>query len=267
MTKSLEILYVVQNAKPCARIMVYEDELDKVRDFLTKNKLNYIISNFKVIKQTLQSDFYSDKSIKIQKNAPEKGHFLVYISKNMEVAEKAKLAEEKNQHYGLGLILGYPACCCEFFEKNFDDNDSDLTLKTLRNSKGYVFPFCTNIAARHFDVALLSHFPHSFDCKESIEIAKKNLDIINKHSNKLAVMFSEIFKGVVIYTIDEGIFLLRRYEKINDEVIYSNILSTTKSKLYFLLNSNNKLKIIDKNNFIVNDVNIHGEKFGAMVFV
>jgi len=37
--------------------------------------------------------------------------------------------------------------------------------------------------------------------------------------------------------------------------------------LFITGNSNNKLKIIDKNNFIVNDVNIHGEKFGAMVFV
>ena len=55
-------------------------------------------------------------------------------------------------------------------------------------------------------------------------------------------------------------------EKIEDNLIYSDVLSTTKNKLYYLLSSNKKLKIIDKNNFIVNDINIHGNNYGIMIF-
>jgi len=264
--KSLEVLYVIEGIKPCARILVFEDEIDKIVDFLNQNQVYTAISDFKVLKQNAKSEFYSDSSIKIQKNAAEKGHFFVYLSKSEKIAQKAKLIEEKNAHKELGLILGYPECCCEFFEKNFNKQNTDLTLKILENSNGYEFPFYNNIAARHFDVALLSHFPHSFECAPSIEIAKNNLKIIKKHLPQLADLFIRTLQCMVIYTIEEGIFLLRKYEKIDGKIIYGDILTTTKSKLYFLLSSNKKLSIIGKNNFVVSDVNIKGQPYGAMIF-
>ena len=266
-TKSLEALYVIEENKPCARILVFEEELNKIIDFLDKNNLYNAVSDFKVIKQNVQSEFYSDKSIKISKNSAEKGYFFVYISKNGKTAEKAKIMEEKNNHMGLGLTLGFPKCCCEFFENSFDGKNADLTLNALENSDGYEFSFYNNIAARHFDVSLLSHFPHSFECKPSIDIAKNNLRAINKHSKQLAAMFSGILHGAVVYTMDEGIFLLKKCERINNEIIYGDVLSTAKSKLYFLLNSNKKLEIIDKNNFAVGDVNIKGKNCGIMIFI
>lgn len=265
-TKSLEVLYVIEGIKPCARILVFEGELDKIKKFLLHEEIFFQISDFKVVKQNMQSEFYSDKSIKIQKNTHFAGYFFVYISKDKKIAAQAKAAEEKNNHVGLGLILGYPKCCCEFFEKNFSEENSDLTLKILNSSSGFEFPFCSNIAARHFDVSLLSHFPHSFHCKPSIEIAKNNLNIIKKFSRETAEFFSNILNSAVIYTMDEGIFLLRRHEMNGNQMIYGDVVSTAKSKLYFLVSSNNKLKIIDKNNFFVNSVGISGEKFGVMVF-
>lgn len=265
-TKSLEVLYVMEDARPCARILAFEDELDKVINFLNENKLKCSISDFKAIKQNIQSEFYSDKSIKIPKNDSRKGYFFVYISKDKNKAEKARIAEGNNNHLELGLVLGYPECCCEFFAKNFDEKNSDLTLKILNNSNGFEFPFYNDIAARHFDVSLLSHFPHNFSCKPSIGIAKNNLMILQKHSKQLAGMFSNILKSAVIYTMEEGIFLLRKYKKENDELIYSDVVSTAKSKLYFLVSSNNKLRIIDKNNFFVNDINLRGDKYGIMIF-
>ena len=264
--KSLEVLYVIEGIKPCARILVFEDEIDKIVDFLNQNQVYTAISDFKVLKQNAKSEFYSDSSIKIQKNAAEKGHFFVYLSKSEKIAQKAKLIEEKNAHKELGLILGYPECCCGFFEKNFNKQNTDLTLKILENSNGYEFPFYNNIAARHFDVALLSHFPHSFECAPSIEIAKNNLKIIKKHLPQLADLFIRTLQCMVIYTNEEGIFLLRKYEKIDGKIIYGDILTTTKSKLYFLLSSNKKLSIIGKNNFVVSDVNIKGQPYGAMIF-
>ena len=175
--------------------------------------------------------------------------------------------EENNNHKELGLLLGYPKCCCEFFQKNFNENNTDLTLKILKNSNGYEFLFYSNIAARHFDVSLLSHFPHSLECKPSIEIAKNNFKTIKKYSEQLAAMFSGILHGVVIYTVEEGVFLLRKYEKIDDGIVYGDVLTTSKSKLYYLIASNKELKIVDKNNFVINDVNIKGDNYGVMVFI
>ncbi len=265
-TKSLEVLYVIEGAKPCARILVFENELKKASDFLGRHKINSAVSEFKVIKQTAQSEFYSDKSIKIPKDSPQKGYFSVYLSKNVSAAEKAKSAEEKNSHKELGLLLGYPECCCSFFENNFNEKNTDLTLRILGNSDGYVFPFYSNIAARHFDACLLSHFPHSFSCGPSIETAKSNLRIISGYSKQLAAMFSGILRRAAVYTDNEGIFLLKKQGGIGDEIIYSDVLTTAKSKLYFLLSSNKKLRIIGKNSFIAGDAAIEGKKYGVMVF-
>lgn len=264
--KSLEVLYVLEDAKPCARILVFEDELDKVIGFLNDKKIDSSVSDFKVLKQAAQSEFYSDKSVKISKNDKRKGYFFVYLSKKKKIAEKAKLMEEKNSHIELGLLLGYPKCCCEFFERNFNDKNTDLTLKSLENSYSYELPFHVNISARHFDVSLLSHFPHSFECAQSAGIAKNNLKIIQKHSEQLAAVFTGILHSVVIYTMEEGIFILRKYEKINDMIIYGDVLTTSKSKLYYLLSSNKELEILGKNSFLVNGVKIEGNSYGAMVF-
>ena len=264
--KSLEVLYVIEGIKPCARILVFEDELGKVMDFLNQNRISNAISDFRVLKQPAQNEFYSDKSIKIPKDDARKGYFFVYLSKNKETAEKAKLAEEKNNHIGLGLLLGYPECCCEFFDRNFSENSADLTLKTLENSDGFEFPFYTNIAARHFDVSLLSHFPHGFECEESIKTAKNNLGIIGKYSKQLTTMFTGILQSVVVYTMEEGISLLRKHEKIGSKIAYGDVLATAKGKLYYLLSSNKELKIISRNSFIVNNVKIEGNDYGIMLF-
>ena len=264
--KSLEVLYVMEDTKPCARIRVYEDDFEKVNGFLDEKSLHYSISDFKVLKQAIQSDFYSDKSIKVSKGDGRKGNFIFYISKGRINAEKAKTAESENDHFSLGIALGYPQCCCDFFGKNFDETHTDLTLKSLQNSDGIEFPFYNNIAARHFDVSLLGHFPHNFGCMPSIEIAKKNLEVIGKHSKQLAGEFSSVLQGAVIYTMEDGIFLLRKYEKTNDGILYWEVISTAKSKLYFLVSSNDKLRIIDKNDFFVNDVNIKGDNYGIILF-
>jgi len=264
--KSLEVLYVIEGVKPCARIIVFEDELGKVINFLNENNLNNAVSDFKVLKQAAQSEFYSDKSVKMPKDDARKGHLFVYLSKNKGAAEKAKLSEEKNNHIGLGLLLGYPECCCEFFERNFNGKNADLTLKALQNSNGLEFPFHTNIAARHFDVSLLSHFPHSFGCKQSIRIAENNLKIIQNHSKPLSAMFSGILPGAVVYTMEEGVFLLRHHEKAGSRIAYGGIMTTAKSKLYYLLSSNKEMNIISRNSFIVNDVKIEGNDYGIMLF-
>ena len=61
--------------------------------------------------------------------------------------------------------------------------------------------------------------------------------------------------------------LLRKYEKLGNAITYGDVLTTTKSKLYYLLSSNKKLKIINKNNFTVSEVNIKGKNYGVMVFI
>ena len=262
--KSLEILYVLENIKPCARILVYEDKLSNILDFLKSNDLGFSVSNFKLKKIFNENSFYSDKSVKIEKDSLEKGYFFVYISRIKELAEKAKAYEENNMHFELGMVLGYPKCCCEFFKKNFNENNADLTLETLRNSEGFEFPFYTNIAARHFDISLLSHFPCSFNCKFSIDMGIENLNLIKKHSGQLAETFENTMKNAFLYTKGNGVFLLKKFNEENNEIKFEKIIGTTKNELYNELNNIKKIKMINKNEIEINDKKI--SNIGMMLF-
>ena len=279
--KTLEILYVLENKKPAARILVNEDDLDSIIDFIKNNDLEYSLSNFK-LKKINSNSYYSDKSVKISKDSEEHGYFSVCISKIKELAEKANAYQENNMHLELGIVLGYPKCCCDFFKEQFNENNYDLTLSALENSEGYEFPFQTNIATRHFDISLLNHFPCNFNCKPSIEIAKENLGIIKNFSEQLHGSFINIMKCTVLYN-NNGVFLLNNYKilkksqgdflvpqkskifvEIKNELIFKNIVTTNKNNLYDLLIKNKKIGIIDKNKIKINNKEI--DDIGLMVF-
>ncbi|MBI2660727.1 hypothetical protein HYX09_00495 [Candidatus Woesearchaeota archaeon] len=269
--KSLDVLYVIGGVKPCSRILVHQDNLGTTIDFLNKNDIKTAVSDFKLLKQNEQSRFYSDKSIKIKNDDPRKGHFIAYLSKDNP--NEAKEAEEANNHIRLGIELGYPECCCEFFSDNFDENNADLTLDILKNSNGFEFHFYTNIAARHFDINLLSHFPCSFNCEKSIGMAKNNLELIKKHSIELANIFEKTLKNGVLYTKSDGIFILQDIKKTDNienknqiELIFNGVLTTTMNELFQLLQSNKKLELINKNKIRINGVAVEGEDKGFMVF-
>lgn len=264
--KSLEILYILEGIKPVARIMVKEENKQRIFDFFKENNLNYSISDFKVIKQD-KDKAYSDKGIKVSIDSKEKGYFFVYVSKDKEKAEEAKKLEAENKHKEFGILLGYPECCAEFFEKHYDEESkkqNDFTLSTLKNSDGFQFPFYTNIAPRHFDIALLNHFPCNFNCKDSIELAKKHLEIIQKHDKEAAEVIKGMLKGAIIYTETNGTFLLR-YPKLEyNRLYYKGVMGSVNNQLSESLKNAEYIEIVKKDRIILDNLEI--KNIGLMLF-
>lgn len=259
--KALEIIYVIEGAKPAARIMVKDDEFDKINGFLDKYKLNILKSDFKIRKD--DNGAYSDKGSKVNLN--EKGYYFVYISKSKEEAKKAKRLENKNNHIEMGIALGYPKCCCEFFDRNFlSEPKKDFTLATLRESDGYKFSFYNNIAARHFDIALLNHFPCTYNCEKSVEIAEKNLEVIKKYSSDWHLIFKGILNSAVLYTND-GIFLLRDFKLENNKLLFNNVMSTANNELYGKLKTIDFVEVVDKNKVKIGNEELRD--IGVMIFI
>src|SRR3989338_1437859 len=131
--KSLEILYVLEGAKPSARIMVSEKDEAQVEGFVSQKGLSYVKSNFKVVKQD-KDKVYSDKGLRVPIDSQTQGYFFAYISKDMEKSLRARELEEKGMHRELGLMLGYPSCCSQFFFERFSlesQRSNDFTLAAL----------------------------------------------------------------------------------------------------------------------------------------
>ena len=267
-TRSLEILYLLNNIKKIARLDANEIELEKIKEFCNKEKLHLEISDFKVVKI---SDEGKGKYANTVKRAPLNrlgdGLYHIYISKDETRVKFLKFLENKNDDGAVGRLLGYPKCCVDFFMKNKEKQQklqNDYILPALNNSEGFKFPFYNNYAARYFDVTLLSHFPHSFHCEESIKIAKSNLQCIKKYSEDLANKFEIALKSPLLYTENNGIFVFNDYKLNNNILEFNEVKSTVNNELLNLLNKSKKIEIIDKNKIKINDKTI--EDIGFMMF-
>lgn len=195
-TKALEMLYLWMDMKPVVRHGFYKGELEKVKEFCDKNNLALEVSQFKVILS--DKGKYSNKGEKVSADDPRDGMYFVYISKDKEKAILAATYELKNDHRGLGAMLGYPKCCIDAYVKSaplMAQGSNDFLKMTVKNSKEYRYPFLTNISRRSEDITLLNHFPCSFGCTESQEIAKRHFRFIKQKFPKLAIKMGETLRG------------------------------------------------------------------------
>ncbi len=267
-TRSLEILYLLNGIKKAVRLDANGAELEKIKDFCNEERLHLGISDFKVVKIADKGKGnYANIIKKVPLNYPIGGLYHIYISKDKNKSNFLKLLESKNDDEAIGKVLGYPECCIYFFMEGKEKQQklqNDYILPALNNSKGFKFPFYTNYTVRYFDVALLSHFPHSFDCMESMKIAKKNLECITKYSEELANRFVAMLKCPVLYTERNGIFIFKNHKFDNNILEFNEVKSTVNNELLNLLNKNKKIEIVDKNQIKLN--NIIYDNVGFMIF-
>jgi hypothetical protein len=194
--KSLEILMLQNELKDVVRHGYYDNELTKVAKYCKQNKLFLIKSPYKIIPVDTDKKF-SNKGISVKVEDPREGFIFVYISKDELLANKASYFEITQDHFNLGLILGYPECCCVFFQKNFfirSKLDNDYEIPVLENSKNNRYQFFTNIFVRQKDYCLISHFPCKLDCEKSVKIAKNGFKLLKKFDEKRACKFEHNLK-------------------------------------------------------------------------
>lgn len=176
-SKAQEMVLLLEGIKAVIRQGFYESELPKVEEFCQRNKLFLVKSKFKVLIDD-QKESFSNRGVRLRENDPRPGMYFVYISKEEKYALLACYAEMMNRPRELGRELGYPECCIEFFCKNFHADNTNLEL-TPTNT-------WTNLTKRGEDCVLLSHFPCSSDCQESINLAKKYFEVIRRVDAKRA---------------------------------------------------------------------------------
>tara|TARA_Y100000310_G_C20678097_1_gene814246 strand:- start:185 stop:1027 length:843 start_codon:yes stop_codon:yes gene_type:complete len=267
-TRSLEILYLLENIKKIVRLDANDSEFKKIKKFCDKENLSLEVSDFKVIKIMDEGKGgYANIVKRVPLSNSEQGLKHIYISKDKNKTKFLKILESKNDDVAIGQLLGYPKCCVNFFMKNKENQQklqNDYILPTLGNSEGFEFPFYLNYVVRYFDVTLLSHFPHDFNCKESIKITEKNLECIKKHSKELADKFEKMLQSAILYTEHQGIFVFKDFELKSNTLHYNEIKSTINNELLKLLNQNKKIEIIDKNRIKMGNKFL--EDIGIMVF-
>jgi hypothetical protein len=169
-THAQEIVLLLHDAKEVVRQGFYAHEFPKVEKFCQEHGVHVVKSKFKVI--LADKGIYSNKGIRIPEKDKRDGMYFVYFSKNEEKAWLAAYYELMENTKDLGLVLGYPECCVDFFCNSFTENNTNLQHAPTN-------PW-TNLSKREEDAVLLSHFPCSSDCEESIQLARIYFKVIGE---------------------------------------------------------------------------------------
>ena len=183
-TKAQEIIFLLNNIKEVVRQGFYDHELPSVEKYCKENNLHLVKSKFKVL--LADENIFSNKGIRISEKDKRSGMYFTYISKDEQKAWLAAYYELMQNDKDLGLVLGYPQCCVNFFCNNFNSENPN---PQVESSNPY-----TNISKREQDCVLISHFPCNAECQKTIEIAKKNLILLTDLDKNYAIEIAHDLK-------------------------------------------------------------------------
>ena len=253
----VDFLSLKHGLKKLVRLMVNDKkEYKELKKFAEKFKLKIAHSNYKI---KTKNGIFCEKVLPFK----GRGHFFVYISKDNDTNEKAMEYEgnnfSKKDDRKLGELLGYPECCI----KNFIDKESegrrDFVIENYKSSgksPNYLLNFILDFSAFH----LISHFPCSFNCKESEKISKNLLEILKKENFLLSKETEEYLKMPILYSNNRNFILFNgtaneNLIKYHDFYVFSSQKKAFRESFISNLKEGNEMKISDKNLVIFNDGN------------
>jgi hypothetical protein len=225
----LSLITVLGGKRDIGRLVVSEGQRKELSSYL-----KFVGMKFESIKRSETKDsfpfeggenrwFCTDKDLEEYK----KKCFYIYISKSRKLIDELKESEICGGAKKTGGLLGYPECCIKKFiylarENKFsqlhypvfqklgcklDINDyyfSEIWIlnRILKTSpKRDYFPFFTNYGS--CGKTLILHYPCTYDCKCSIDIGKRNFELVNK--------ISERFGEHVKFYLTRPLFLSKKF--------------------------------------------------------
>jgi hypothetical protein len=264
LNEALEVFCVLQGVKPVTRQMINEEDFHKVFTFCENYGLHFELSSFKILK---------DKELLVQPGHPSQGHYFMYISKDKEQAQLAKFYEGVKNDRKLGEVLGYPSCCVDFYKEHYyaaSQMGDEYSLFSIQNTQGKG-SFLNNNLLRFFGVSLISHFPCSFNCKETQQYAQQCLTMVEESNPGLAGYLKQALKGPVISHVGTGIHPIKDFVQKGKIVRYNSVWMTSPNYLHDVLSRSNTLRLLDAHHVEVfhnlhKVDDLHGKDVGVVVF-
>lgn len=146
-------------------------------------KLERINKDGLIFTPILTSGYYQGFSHRHKEVKPgEPFYWYGSLTRTHQDGQKFKKADRSSNHRTVGLMLGYPKCCYNYFTKTFPINYDPIWLNKKGKVQGY--PEC-NQMLRYFGARITSHFSCSPKCRKTREIGQiwfKIMKEINKET-------------------------------------------------------------------------------------
>lgn len=168
---SLEIMWVLKGFKKMAKLEPFTlNQLEVLKEKFQELWLEYVYFKKDEI-------FDVDKMLFIKwKNSD---YIDLYVSSDKKILQILKKLnnskDEKKKNYLVWRLLWYPSCCIKSFLKYNYKWDVDFNLKVKENT---IWKFDWRLNNLINPYSLIPFFPCSYNCKEAIKYAEKNVSII-----------------------------------------------------------------------------------------
>jgi len=130
---------------------------------------------------------------------------LTQTYKDAEKFKKADIgagAQSESDHITIGLMLGFPKCCAEYFEKTFYTNYDPIWIGRKGKINGY--PEC-NVLLRYFGARITHHFSCSPTCEETRKIGQVWLKVMKDIDKELAQELYDLLAGPITWNSHHGV--------------------------------------------------------------
>lgn len=227
---ALECIYAAHGLKSCCLDFVRPEKLELLREFCSANKLFLCLADYKIKSHCDQSKAgFSNSCERVSHDSPD-GIHPVFMSKDRLTAFLANQYYSMGDNVNLAPLLGYPACCAQFYKKHLShaqNKKMDFILYAVKDTAQH--KFYTNRALRYFGASLISHFPCSLDCAASQAIGQERYAFLVQEYPEIGRDFGEKLKSMVFYTEHSGVFYTTKYTMDGDTVHFEDLRGTTTS--------------------------------------
>lgn len=208
--------------KKLIRLEILTSEIERFGEAIKKLNLNFSVSGkYFSIPRDKGMDIWASTLTDCSDGDPNAMQ-LVYLHSDKDTCDRAKLLDENDDDFNLGLAFQYPKCCIDAYCNWQADNEDIDPITTITNAfsfdgelKFYDFP---NPFSRYFGLGLYSHFPCSLTCEETKQIAKKSFDNFQVHFPTVADRLIQLENSFVIFQKDKGICMWEEFSVEGDRI-------------------------------------------------
>ncbi len=258
--------------KPVLKTIITINMYEPLKQICDCNGLYIRKSDFKVVIDPMRDMFFR---IPFSDNRSDR--IMVYVSKSKDMAEEVCSSELNGNTESIGRLLGYPKCCVNHYmamTKKFEETKNaiyqDRILQTYLNTKGDASFYLNNLHHKEM-FYLVSHFPCSYNCKYSVALAKKTLNILESEDAVLANDILLRLKLPALYSNYSTLF----FEGLcfrNNKILYSQVYESTREGIESVFDldmfkTGNIVEIKEKAINIFNDEKLLNKVTGLKDFV
>jgi len=140
------------------------------------------------------------------------------VSRDIKNCVQYQEAFDAGDNITQGRLLGFPECCCKFFEESWKSGCFDPMWQAaqrslvIENGERFVkiaaHPH-SNALLRYAGVRVGFHIPCSFNCQETVRVASTRMELARKRDESLSVLLEALLQMPMRWDVLHGLAVIK----------------------------------------------------------